>query len=180
MVGAARMTRLVDDLMDAARIQAGEPLVLLHEVDYGAVATDVIEGFAPAAAAAGIALVAEVGPVAPCALDAGRVAQVLRHLLDNALKFTPGGGRVLVRIFEIGGFLVTEVSDTGPGLPHAFAERAFRRFEQLDMGLTRTAGGTGLGLALARALVEAHGGSIGAVGEAGEGATFWFTLPMRS
>ncbi|MFO7895226.1 MAG: ATP-binding protein, partial [Longimicrobiales bacterium] len=107
--------------------------------------------------------------------DAHRIGQVLDNLMGNALKFTPRGGTVTLTAGPgDDGWVRIAVADTGPGIPAGDRERIFDRFRQLDGGDRR---GVGLGLTIARAIVEAHGGAIGVESEPGRGATFWFTLP---
>jgi signal transduction histidine kinase len=109
-----------------------------------------------------------------------RVVQVLNNLLGNAIKFTPEGGRVVVRTSAEAGFLRCEVADTGVGIAAEDQPKLFQRFSQLDMSNTRSAGGAGLGLSIVKAIVNAHGGEVGIHSEPGQGATFWFTLPLEA
>jgi signal transduction histidine kinase len=111
-------------------------------------------------------------------LDAGRIAQVLYNLVDNALKYTAAGGRVTVRMRPEAGQVRVEVIDTGEGIPKERLPYLFKAFTQLEGPLRRRHGGTGLGLSLCRAVVEAHEGQIGVESELGKGSTFWFTLPL--
>jgi two-component system sensor histidine kinase BaeS len=164
----------------AAQARALQTRMVPQVVDYAALVREVLASRQAEAQAAGIRVLADVSSVPDSALDAVRVAQVLGKLLSNALQFTPTGGRVLLRVFEIGGSLVTEISDPGSSVPADCGERTFRRFEQPDTRATRQAGGTGLGLAIARGLVEAHGGAIGIADQACGSATLWFTLPVRA
>src|SRR5262249_44405546 len=110
--------------------------------------------------------------------DPQRVAQVLTNLLNNAIKFTPEGGRIAVRARREAGAVRGGGSDTGIGIVAAGPPHLFQPFPQVDMSPTRGFGGTGLGLSISKALVEAHGGVIGVSSEPGRGSTFWFTLPL--
>jgi signal transduction histidine kinase len=112
-------------------------------------------------------------------VDSLRIIQVLTNLVGNAIKFTPEGGAITVRAFPRGGELLTEVQDTGCGIGPEHAAVVFERFIQVDMSATRQAGGAGLGLAISKGLVEAHGGSIGVSSQLGAGSTFWFALPLE-
>jgi PAS domain S-box-containing protein len=178
--GADRMLRLVDDLLDVARLQAGKIDIVRTACAYPALVAETVRSLAPLAAERGIDVALAVEAPDAVALDADRIGQVLLNLVGNALKFTPAGGRVAVRGFVRGDALVTEVADTGPGIPEAELPRIFERFHQLDMSTTRSRGGTGLGLAIAKALVEAHGGEIDAESLVGVGSTFRFRLPASA
>ena len=113
--------------------------------------------------------------------DGDRLAQVFIVLLDNALKHTPGGGKVTVTAGPFDASQVeVSVSDTGPGIPAGDLPRIFERFYRVDKSRSRTTGGVGLGLTIARRLVEAHGGRIAAQSEVGKGSTFVVTLPTGS
>jgi len=108
-----------------------------------------------------------------CECDRGRVLQVLGNLLGNALKFTPEGGHVTLRTSRGPGAVMFEVSDTGPGIAPRDLPHVFERYWKSDPK------GTGLGLYIARSIVQAHGGSLGVRSEVGRGSTFFFTLPAR-
>ena len=110
--------------------------------------------------------------------DAERVHQVLFNLLDNAVRFTPPGGRVTVRASTRNGSVDVAVADTGPGIASEHLPRVFERFYRVDPGRSRDEGGTGIGLAIARSVVEAHGGRIWAESQPGKGSVFTFELPV--
>jgi signal transduction histidine kinase len=111
------------------------------------------------------------------AWDRRRVDQVLVNLIDNALKFTPKGGKITVGLDRVEGEAVVEVRDTGIGISRDHLPHVFEKFYQADPSMTRSHGGAGLGLSLCKAFVEAHGGRMGVMSEPGHGARFWFTLP---
>jgi signal transduction histidine kinase len=138
----------------------------------------VIATLAPLAEDREIRLTSDVQVDVLPTIDGPRVIQILTNLLSNAIKFTPPHGEVRLVARVEGEELVTEVTDTGPGIAEADIPRVFEKFKQLDMSTTRQVGGTGLGLSIAKALVEAHGGTIGAISELGHGSTFWFRLPL--
>jgi signal transduction histidine kinase len=111
-------------------------------------------------------------------LDAHRIAQVVTNLLSNAIKFSPVGGEVRIAVAASDETLRVSVSDKGEGIAPENQAKLFQKFQQLDSGSTRKAGGTGLGLVISKAIVEQHGGRIGVESRLGEGSTFWFTLPV--
>jgi PAS domain S-box-containing protein len=178
LTGADRMLLLVNDLLDAAKLQAGKFDLAPQPTAYLPVVEEVVATLRPLADRHELRLDVLIEAEAVPVIDGPRVVQVLTNLVGNAIKFTPKGGRVTVRAFVRGDELVTQVMDTGRGIADSDIPRLFQRFEQLDMSATREAGGTGLGLTICKALVEAHGGAIGVLSERGRGSTFWFTLPM--
>jgi signal transduction histidine kinase len=109
--------------------------------------------------------------------DARRLRQVFDHLLDNAIKFSPNGGTICLSLGEEGDMVCVQVQDQGIGLPTDELERVFDRFYQVDGSATRRFGGTGLGLALVKEVVEAHGGAVWVESEVGQGSTFTLFLP---
>ena len=113
-------------------------------------------------------------------LDAARFKQVLYNYVSNAIKFTPAGGRVAVRVAATGATFRLEVADTGIGIAPQDISRLFTAFEQLDSGTRKRHAGTGLGLALVKRLVEAQGGTVGVTSALGAGATFFAVLPRRT
>jgi PAS domain S-box-containing protein len=178
LAGADRMLNLVNDLLDMARIKAGKFTLEPRPTPYGEVVQAVLDTMKPLADRKAIALEATIDVAQPAMVDPQRIIQALTNLVGNAVKFTPSGGRICVRAFTRGNELVTEVQDTGVGIPGDQRAHIFEKFTQADMSMTRQAGGTGLGLPITRNLIEAHGGRIGVDSEPGEGSTFWFTLPM--
>jgi signal transduction histidine kinase len=126
-----------------------------------------------------LTLTVEIAPdLSPMSGDAIQLERVVDNLLDNALKFTPAGGHIAVRLWQEGENLVLEVSDTGIGIPDDQLERVFERFYQIDGSTTRRYGGTGLGLALVKEIVEAHEGHVTVQSTMGKGSTFTVTLPI--
>ena len=111
--------------------------------------------------------------------DERKVKQILLNLLSNAVKFTPEGGRIEVRAAPLDGAVAIAVSDTGIGIAPGDQETIFEEFRQVNTDYVRKREGTGLGLSLARKLVELHGGKIGVTSAVGQGSTFTFTLPVR-
>jgi PAS domain S-box-containing protein len=177
----ARMQqKLIEDLLDTARVISGKLKLELAPADLRLVLEEAVEVVRPAAEAKGIDLATRVGRAPKQLLcDAARLRQVVWNLLQNAIKFTPEGGRVELRMKRAGQRVHLIVSDTGRGIEPDFLPSVFDRFSQGDMSRTRRHSGLGLGLALAKQLVEMHGGTIEAVSAgAGRGATFTVTLPL--
>jgi len=172
--------RLIDDLLDVSRIISGKLRLDMKEVNIHSVIEDAIDVVRPTSAAKNITIAyAGHDDVAPISGDPARLQQVVWNLLFNAVKFTPEGGRVEVRIERADSRARVVVADTGQGIRAEFLPRVFDRFRQADGATTRAYGGLGLGLAIVRHLVEAHGGTVHADSQGeGRGATFSFTLPF--
>ncbi len=175
---ARRMHRLVDDLLDLSRIESGGWLPAPESVDIGDTAAEVLESFADRARAGGVTLQVEVPPDAPpLVADPQAVRQILTNLIDNALRYTPSGGRVAIASRHDHGDTVIEVRDTGSGIPAEHLPRLFERFYRVDASRSRAEGGTGLGLAIVKHLVEAHGGSCTAESTLGQGTVIRIRIP---
>jgi signal transduction histidine kinase len=177
--GAERLRRIVDDMLDFARLEAGTFQLTPQLTDMRALIQSEAASLLPQATEKGLSLELEL-PHAPVLLQADprRVGQVLLNLLTNAIKFTPEGGRIRAGLSLKGDAVRVSVSDTGIGVAPDVQPRLFEKFFQVDPSTTREYGGAGLGLAISKALIEAHGGTIGLESEPGRGSTFWFTLPM--
>lgn len=179
---ARSQTQLIEDLLDISRIVSGKLRLNRSPVEPLAVVEAAVETVRPAAEAKGVRLkLAQCTPVGPVMGDPERLQQVVWNLLSNAVKFTPKGGRVDVRMERVGSDVEIAVTDTGRGMPPQFLPYVFERFRQADMGIARSFGGLGLGLAITRHLVELHGGAIEATspGE-GLGSTFVFRVPLTA
>jgi signal transduction histidine kinase len=174
-----RLLSLVANLLDMSRLQAGKFSVDLRSTAFTPIVKDVLAGLTDTAR--GRTVIDQVPTTLPAVrADVLRVAQLLNILLDNALKFSEPSDAVTVRACVADGFVRCEVEDAGIGIGREDLDRLFALFTQVDMSATRLKGGTGLGLVLAKGLVEAQGGTIGVESRAGEGSTFWFTLPIAS
>lgn len=174
------LAQLIDDLLDVSRIIAGKLTFETRLLELRPVVEAALDAAAPAAQAKGIALERVLpGPLPAVSGDAGRLQQVVSNLLANALKFTAGGGHVEVRLERSGPTARITVTDTGSGISPEFLPFIFERFRQADTTSTRKQKGLGLGLAIARQIVQLHGGTIEAAsaGE-GHGSTFIVTLPL--
>jgi signal transduction histidine kinase len=171
------LSALVDDLQDLALADAGQMTLEASPLDLHAVAERVVTASRAAADAAGVLLTLEGGPPVPAPGDERRLAQVLRNFVQNALAHTPRGGTVTVRVARSGRSARASVEDAGAGIDAADLPLVFERFYRTDKSRARATGGAGLGLAIAKKFVEAHGGRIGATSAPGAGSTFWFEIP---
>jgi signal transduction histidine kinase/CheY-like chemotaxis protein len=177
---ARAQTKLIDDLLDISRIITGKLRLDVRSVDLAAVIEAAVDATRPTAEAKAIRLQTVIDPQAgPVSGDTDRLQQVVWNLLTNAIKFTPKGGRVQVRLERINSHVEITVSDTGRGISEEFLPHVFDRFRQADGTTTRTHGGLGLGLSIVRQLVELHGGAVSAesAGE-GQGSSFTVQLPV--
>ena len=175
-----RLLRLVDDLLFVARLQAGSLVLTPTEVDLCSVVGQAVEEARPRAEANGLVLSFLAGSPVIVEIDKGRIFQLLDNLISNAVKFTPDGGRVDVRVVSTLDGAIIEVSDTGVGLAPGEAELVFDRFFRTSRAHSQQVPGTGLGLFISRAIAEAHGGGISATSREGSGTTFRLELPSRA
>ena len=176
---ADRMHRIVIDLLSLARLEAGTAELNKDPIDLGQLLHIVADSFAIQTQQANISLQEDLAKSAVCAGDADRLSQVFANLLDNAIKFTSSGGVVALSLDSTDGVAQVQVSDTGIGIAPEDQKRVFERFFQADR--SRHGGGrrgAGLGLAIARQIVLAHGGQIWVASTPGKGATFTITLPL--
>lgn len=172
-----RMIRLVEDLLALAKSDTGVVPLRPERFDLTEVATSTVNTFAQRADSLGVDLELEAPEAVEVAADRGRLTQVAVNLLDNALRHTAAGGRVLVQVTRENADAVLRVRDNGIGIPFADLPRIFERFYVVDRSRSREHGGTGLGLAIAKQLVEAHGGTLVAESVYGQGATFTMRVP---
>lgn len=173
---AERMSRLIQDLLDVASIGAGQFAIRTRPCDAAEVIRESTELFQAGAEDRNVELEVDVpGDLPGIRVDRDRISQVVGNLLSNALKFTPEGGKVVVRATTRGAAVRVSVRDTGPGIPPKDQDQLFHRFWQPSPDRKRAS--AGLGLAIARGIVEAHGGEIWVESEDGQGSTFHFTVP---
>ncbi|HET7221016.1 MAG TPA: ATP-binding protein, partial [Vicinamibacterales bacterium] len=177
---ATSLTQIVEDVLDVSRIISGKIRLDVQPVDLPLIVDNAVATVQPAADAKGVRIQTVIDPrVGPVSGDPDRLQQVVWNLLSNAVKFTAKAGRVQVVLECVNSHVEIVVSDTGAGIRPDFLPYVFDRFRQADPGTTRKTGGLGLGLAIARHIVEMHGGTVEAAsaGE-GQGATFRVRLPV--
>ena len=173
-----RLGRLVDQLLDLSRLESGEVPLELEPMALATATEQVISEFSVGRAVTDISLTADVPDDLWVEADRERIHQVLFNLVDNAVRFTPPGGAVTIRAWRDEDRVQIEVHDTGVGVAPEDLPRVFERFYRADPARSRDdGGGTGIGLAIARSIVEGHGGRITASSQPGNGATFTFDLP---
>jgi PAS domain S-box-containing protein len=175
---ARRLQRLVGDLLFVAQFEAGKLSLDVGRVRLTEVAAEAVESAAPRAAELGLDLRLNAEETPETGGDSGRIGQTLDNLISNALKFTPSGGRVDVRVLNRRDHVVIEVADTGLGISRNEQQRLFDRFYRTATATEQAIPGVGLGLSISKAIVEGHGGSITVASDEGRGTTFTITLPL--
>lgn len=174
------LVRLVGDLEELSLADAGRQVLQLEPQPLAGIIEQAIASVAPRARTASIAIVQETLPAPPVDADRRRMAQVLRNLLENAIRHTPEGGTIRVSLTGSGMGARLTVSDDGPGIAPEHLENIFERFYRADASRARATGGAGLGLAIVKQLVEAHGGRVWAENEPAGGARFTVELPAAA
>jgi NtrC-family two-component system sensor histidine kinase KinB len=173
-----RLARLMQDLLDVSRLEAGRQPAALSPIDVGSIVTRATAAFTAQAKARGVVLSERIAPSLPPAhADAALVERVLTNLLSNAMRATDVGGSITVTAERDNDHVVIAVADTGRGIAAEHLPRLFEKFGQVPGG---TSGGAGLGLSIARQIVEMHHGRIWVQSEPGRGSTFSFTLPQAT
>lgn len=172
-----QLEALVDDLLDMARMEAGEFTLRRQTVDVTTLASQALEAFQPQATAHGVHLTLDCTRPLEMTADPVRLTQILNNLLSNALKFTPDGGEVALKVLDRGPEVEFEVCDTGIGIAPENIPRLFSKFYQVEAAHTRAHKGTGLGLAITKGLVEMHGGRVAVESQLGAGTRFFVFLP---
>ena len=169
---ARAQTRIIEDLLEMSRIISGKTRLDVQPTDLSAVIDAAVESLLPAAEARQIRIAKLVDPIDPIMGDPARLQQVLWNLIGNAIKYTPNGGVITVSLEELAGSINIKIKDTGYGIPADALPHIFDRYYK-----SADSRGMGLGLSIAKYIVEAHGGEIRAESEAGKGTTISFTLP---
>jgi heavy metal sensor kinase len=172
----SRLSRLTSQLLSLARSDAGEQILELEPLDLATITEEVVATMRPLAQAATVDLTQHAGAGLLVNGDQTRLTQLLVNLIDNAIKYTPPGGRVSVSARQEGEWAVVTVTDTGQGIAAEHLPHLFERFYRADPSRSRQAGGSGLGLAICRWIVEAHGGEISATSQPGQGTTITVRL----
>ena len=172
---AQRMRRLIESLLELARLDAGQEAMKRLQFDFSKTVNDCVELVKPLADERNVKIYCDLAAL-ECVGDSERLAQVVTNLLTNAIQYDQPGGEVRVKLEAQGGVAVLAVADTGQGISAEDLPRVFERFYRADK--SRSSGGNGLGLAISKAIVEAHGGTIEAADESGAGATFTVRLPV--
>jgi two-component system phosphate regulon sensor histidine kinase PhoR len=173
-----RLEALIDDLLTISALESQQAKLLAQPVSLTATAQSVTEELAKQARAKSISVAMDIPAQFPPARgDAQRLHQVFSNLLDNAIKYTQPGGRVVVSARHTDGEVEVCVADNGPGIAPEHLPRIFERFYRADKARSRELGGTGLGLSIVKHIVQAHGGRVWAESEPGKGSAFYFTLP---
>ena len=176
---ADRLIRLINDILDIRKIEAGKMDLSLSRLAPGAVVERAVHSFESLAAEASVTLSTSVETSSLILADSDRLQQVFTNLLSNALKWSPPDSSIEIRVFEKQSRCRFEVKDQGPGIPENQVTRLFGRFERITSADGTTKEGTGLGLAIAKGIVEQHGGNIGLnVSSREKGSLFWFELPL--
>jgi len=174
---ADRLVRLINDLLDLNKLEAGRLELNKRPLSVGASLDEILSAIAPLASSQEIAVRKNVQTVALICADQDRFQQIVVNLLSNAIKFSERGNVVDIAAEEQGEFVLFSVTDRGVGIPESELPKLFGKFQQLDSSDNRNHGGTGLGLFVTKVLVEQHGGSLSVQSKPGIGSTFLFTIP---
>jgi signal transduction histidine kinase len=176
---STQLKGLIDEMINLSHLDAGSATLTLAAYDLKQLVAETVEAQREFAVTKSLEIRQDLPPTAvKIQADPDKLGVVLNNLLNNAIKFTPPGGRIRVAVRPLSGMVSVHVTDTGIGIPPAELERIFDRFYQAEASLTRDQGGMGLGLSIARGMIELHGGRIWAESVEGRGSRFTFTLPI--
>jgi signal transduction histidine kinase len=174
------MADLVSDLLDISRIEAGRLKLGFKALDIAQVVYEVSESVAETIKQRDLTLQVAVSPGLPKVhADRNRIIQVLLNFVSNAYRYTPAGGTITLSVCQDGDVVQVDVADTGIGIPLEEQEKIFERYYRADHPLVRQQAGTGLGLPIAKSLIEMHGGKLWLQSKVDRGSTFSFTLPIE-
>lgn len=174
-----RLAKIVEGLFALSRLDAGEAQAEWKRFDLARLAATTAEQMSLLAEDKGVAITCEAVGEVPVQGDSGRLKQVIVNLLDNAIKYTPAGGRVSIRVAVRDGTACLDVADTGVGIPAAAIPRVFDRFFRVDQARSRAEGGAGIGLSIVKSIATAHGGSVSVESEDQRGSCFHIRLPQH-
>lgn len=173
-----RLSRLVNDLLLLSRLESDKGFLNPVPTDFVTLVTRAVSRFQPRAMKEGLTLSLDIkGDIPPLNVDVNYIDQVISNLIDNAIKYTPSGGKIGITVEDVGKEIKVSVKDTGIGIPKEDLPRIFERFYRGDKSRNLSLGGVGLGLSIVKHIVEAHGGKVGVESDLGKGSTFYFTLP---
>ena len=174
-----RLVELINEMLDISRIESGRVHLKIEPFDLAESVHGAVDTFRAMLSQSGHSITVSLSESLPqVAADRDRVGQVLVNLISNALKYSPGGGKVIVSAKPDGDNVKVSVTDEGLGISREDQKRLFTKFYRVDTAMTREIGGTGLGLSICKTILELLGGSIGVTSKAAQGSTFWFTLPL--
>lgn len=175
-----RLSKLVNDLLLLSRLESDKEFLNPVPTDFVTLVTRAVSRFQPRAMKEGLTLSFDIrGEIPQIRVDVNYIDQVISNLIDNAIKYTPSGGKIYVLVEDLGKEIKVSVKDTGIGIPKEDLSRVFERFYRGDKSRSSSLGGVGLGLSIVKHIVEAHGGKVGVESDLGKGSTFYFTIPKR-
>ena len=174
-----RLSGIITDLLTLTKMDSAGDAMKNEKLDFTGLCNDSVHSLRPAAEKAGLTLTAAVSKGVSLYGDRSKLGQVVYNLIDNAIKYTPGGGVITVTLKADNRSVTFSVKDTGVGIPQEDAKHIFDRFYRVDKARSRETGGTGLGLSIVRQMVQLHGGEITVDSQPGKGSTFTVTLPVR-
>ncbi len=176
-----RLCRLINDLLDLSKLESSRMKLVFQDIDISTTIKKVVSIIETQAKSKQIQLILNIPKNIPMIkADDSKLSQVFLNLLDNAIRYTPGGGNITISAFSKDGTIQIDVSDTGIGIPEKDIQRMFERFYRVDRARSIETGGTGLGLSIVKHIVQAHNGDIWVRSEMGKGSTFSFTIPVAN